>query len=133
MTGPDRAYPTLQEEAKHNTTRIDPVGVKLQAHTLRLFVQPGLDELARAGEPDERCGTCAFRAGTVPGGCLQTQADALKAICEDVPFYCHAHEVNGQFDRICHGWYAARVLMGDTKIPAPWPWVGITKAEPSGG
>jgi hypothetical protein len=116
-------FATLKDEARGNTERIDPMGVELQAHTLRLFVQPGLDQLAADGEPDTRCSTCAFRAGTVPGGCMQTQADALKAIMEDVPFMCHAHEVNGRFDRLCHGWFAARVHMGDKTIPAPWPWV----------
>lgn len=115
-------FGTLKEEARHNHDRIDPLGVELQANTMRLFVQPGLDALAADGEPDERCGTCAFRVGTVPGSCVQTQADALKAICEDVPFMCHAHEVDGKFDRICHGWFAARTIMGGKKIATPWPW-----------
>lgn len=116
-------FGTLKEEARRNVKRIDPLGQQLHASTMRLFVQPGLDMLAKDGEPDTRCGTCAFRTGTIPGGCIQTQADALKAIMEDTPFMCHAHEVNGDHRTLCHGWFAARVLMGDTIIPAPWPWV----------
>lgn len=124
-------FGTLKEEARRNTGRIDPMGVQLQAQTIRLFMQPGLDKLAAEGEPDERCGTCAFRPGTVPGGCIQTQADALKAVMEGRPFMCHAHEVGGQFDLTCHGWYAARVAMAGKIIKAPWPWSSdLTEAAP---
>lgn len=131
MADRDR-FPTLKDEARGNVGRVTPLGQELQANTMRLFVQPGLDRLAADGEADTRCGTCAARAGTVPGGCLQTQADFLKAIHEDVPFMCHAHEVNGQHDRLCHGWYAARVTVGDTRLPAPWPWSHDIK-EPNHG
>lgn len=115
-------FPTLKDEARGNVERITPMGQELNANTMRLFVQPGLDKLVAEDEPDTRCGSCAARPGTVPAGCLQTQSDFLKAITEDVPFLCHAHEVDGTFTRICHGWFAARVVMGDKKIPAPWPW-----------
>lgn len=130
MSASDREqFGTLKEEARLNVARIDPAGIEIQSNTMRLFVQPGLDMLAAQGEADERCGTCAFRPGTVPGSCIQTQADALKAIMEDVPFMCHAHEKDGQFDRICHGWFAARVRMGDVKIQAFWPWVAELGAQ----
>lgn len=115
-------YPTLKDEARGNVSRITPLGKELQANVMRLFVQPGLEKCAAAGEADTRCSTCAAREGTVPGGCLQTQADFLKSIHLDLPFMCHAHEVNGQHDRICHGWFAARVAMGGATLPAPWPW-----------
>ena len=52
-------FVTLKAEAQGNVKRIDPLGVQLQANVMRLFVQPGLDQLAAAGEPDTRCGTCA--------------------------------------------------------------------------
>lgn len=116
-------FGTLKEEARHNVKRIDPMGEQLHANTIRLFVQPGLDLLAKEGVPDTRCGTCAFRTGTVPGGCLQTQADGLKAIMEGSEFMCHAHEVNGKHPTHCHGWIAARVAMDGATMRAPWPWV----------
>lgn len=120
---PSCGFATLKDEAKGNTARIDSMGIELHAQTMRLFVQPGLDQLATMGdEPDTRCGTCAGRTGTIPGSCFQTQSDFLKAISEDVPFMCHQHEKGGEFTRICHGWFAARVSMGEKTIPAPWPW-----------
>jgi hypothetical protein len=115
-------FRTLKDEARHNTKRIDPLGQHLHSNVMRLFVGPGLQQLAADGEPDTRCSTCAARTGTVPAGCIQTQADFLKSIHEDVPFMCHAHTVDGKPDRLCHGWFAARVTMGDATLPAPWPW-----------
>lgn len=64
--------------------------------------------LAAEGEEDERCKSCAFRAGTVPNGCPQTQMDALKCVIEGVPFKCHQADRKGW---PCHGWYAARVAV----------------------
>lgn len=125
-------FTTLKDEARDNVDRITEDGQRLNKQVMRLFVAPGLQLLAADGEPDTRCGTCAARPGTVPAGCLVTQADFLKSIHEDVPFMCHAHEVNGEPDRLCHGWFAARVLLGDKTIPAPWPWasdVGAVSAE----
>lgn len=128
MADQDR-FPTLKDEARHNVERIDPLGKDINAQTMRLFVQPGLDLLAKEGERDERCGTCAGRPGTVPAGCIQTQADFLKAVSEDVPFMCHAHETNGKFDRVCHAWFAARWLMQGKTIPAPWPWSAAAEKD----
>lgn len=125
-------FGTLKEEAKLNVKRIDPMGKELQAHTMRLFVQPGLDALAKAGAPDIRCSTCAARPGTVPGGCLVTQADFQKAILENVPFMCHSHMEDGEPDRVCHGWLAARVTTGSKTIRAPWPWADEAIAAASG-
>ena len=81
---------------------------------------PAVHRLRLAGEEDERCKTCAFRHGTVPNGCPQTQADALKAVSERVPFYCHETHERGQ---ICHGWYAVCVMLRQTGVPemqCPW-------------
>ncbi len=89
------------------------------------LVEPWIGHLAAEGEPDERCRSCAFTAGTVPNGCIQTQMDALKAVVEKIPFTCHQHDREGQ---ICHGWFAARVAMRhaeEVKGPAPvtsCPW-----------
>ncbi|HWN46806.1 MAG TPA: hypothetical protein VNM71_05580 [Steroidobacteraceae bacterium] len=92
----------------HDHHRVTPEGRALGEQTARL-ADAECAVLALAGEPDERCKTCAFRAGTVPNGCLQTQADAFKAVSEDVPFMCHQHQdARGRYDRICYGWFAVR-------------------------
>lgn len=59
-------------------------------------------------ELTERCRTCAFRAGTVPNGCAQTQLDISKCVSEGIPFYCHQHQ--GQ---LCRGWVVTRAGLGD--------------------
>lgn len=103
--------------------RVTPEGRAAGAQLVRL-TEPTIARLAAEGEPDERCKSCAFRPGTVPNGCLQTQLDALKAVVEGVPFLCH------QADRgraPCHGWFAARVAIreaeqrkGPLKVTCPW-------------
>lgn len=103
--------------------RVSPEGKRAGAHLVRI-VEPWVQHLAEQGEPDERCKSCAFRLGTVPNGCLQTQLDALKAVVEGVPFLCH------QADRErspCHGWFAGRVAMRDAEqrkgplqVSCPW-------------
>ena len=91
------------------------------------LTEPAILRMKLQGEPDERCKSCAFRAGTVPNGCMQTQMDVLKAVVEDVPFLCHQHDRKGW---PCHGWFAARVAIHEAerrtgrKLPAiecPWP------------
>ena len=72
------------------------------------MTEPAIAALAADGEPDERCKSCAFRIGTVPNGCIQTQLDALKCVVEGVPFCCHQEDRRGH---PCHGWYAARVAV----------------------
>lgn len=105
--------------------RISAAGLELGAQILRLS-EPAIARLVAEGEPDERCKSCAFRPGTVPAGCLQTQMDVLKAIIEKVPFMCHQADKRGH---ICHGWYAAGVemrrkedLLGPLPVTkCPWP------------
>ncbi len=111
----------------HDHHRVSPEGRELGELTAR-FADAECASLAAQGEPDERCKTCAFRAGTVPNGCLQTQSDAIKAITDDVPFLCHAHKNSaGTYDQICYGWFAARRIAiryeksSGEKLPtAPW-------------
>ena len=103
-------------------SRVSPEGRAMGAQMVRM-TEPWIAELARNGEPDERCKSCAFRAGTVPNGCLQTQMDALKAVVERVPFLCHQH---GRQRMPCHGWFAAQVAIRQTEaVKGPMP---ITKA-----
>lgn len=104
--------------------RVTPEGRAMGEQLVRL-TEPWIEQLASEGEPDERCRSCAFTAGTVPNGCLQTQMDALKAVVEDVPFLCHQA---GRKGLPCHGWFAARVAImrtADVKGPMPLascPW-----------
>lgn len=128
MNDRDR-FGTLKDEARLNTARIDPQAAELGKQTYRLYITPGLAELAKEGEPDARCGTCAFRPGTIPAQCVQTQMDGLKAIMEDVPFMCHAHtNARGDCDHICHGWFAARLISDGKVTKAPWPFSDEVKA-----
>ncbi len=99
-------------------SRVCPQGQALGAQLVRL-TEPWVAALASQGEPDMRCKSCAFRAGTVPNGCLQTQMDALKAVVEDVPFLCHQHDRQGS---ICHGWFAAGVgIRATEEVKGPMP------------
>ncbi len=99
--------------------RVTPQGRALGAQLLQLC-EPTVASLAADGIPDERCKSCAFRAGTVPNGCPQTQADAFKAVIEDVAFRCHQADRNL---KPCHGWLAARVaiLEAEQKRGMPFP------------
>lgn len=109
----------------HDHKRVTPEGRALGEQLVRL-TEPAIEALVAQDEPDERCKSCAFRLGTVPNGCVQTQADALKAVVEDVPFLCHQAD---KLHQLCHGWYAARwaVRLAEIKngpLPlgkCPWP------------
>lgn len=74
-------------------------------------------EIAKRGR-DDRCGTCAFRAGDhLANGSPGTLMDALKCAIEREPFWCHEH------DRPCAGWVVMKWPKGD-ELVAPWPMVG---------
>ena len=104
------------KDAAKDHSRVTPEGRLLGFQTARL-VEPAIAQLVREGEPDERCKSCAGVYGTVPNGCLQTQADFTKAIMEDVPFLCHQADRKGW---PCHAWFAARVAMKGKTAAAPW-------------
>jgi hypothetical protein len=111
-----------REEMMKAHNRVTPEGKELGVQMARL-TEPIIEELARQGEPDDRCESCAFRLGTVPNGCPQTQMDALKAVLEQVVFLCHMSpkSPSGNYTKICHGWYAARTKTRDTEpIKCPW-------------
>lgn len=107
------------------------MGVKMVRLT-----EPWIVKLARNGEPDERCKSCAFRLGTVPNGCLQTQLDVFKAVIERVPFLCHQHD-RGRMP--CHGWFAAQVAIRQAEAvkgpmpleKAPWDFSPPDEQEPA--
>lgn len=97
-----RKNPTAPFKPHH--PRMTPEGMALGEQIVAL-TEPGIRRLAREGEPDQRCASCAFRAGTVPNGCPQTGMDAIKAVMEGVVFTCH---MSPGMQTPCHGWYAAR-------------------------
>ena len=106
----------------HDHIRVSTEGRALGEQLARL-TDKAAATLAAEGEPDERCKSCAFRHGTVPNGCLQTQMDAMKAVVEDVPFLCHQHDRKGM---PCHGWFAARVAIDRAERARGIP-LGVTK------
>lgn len=96
--------------------RPTPEGRKLGEQLARL-TEKAIAALAAEGEPDERCKSCAFRAGTFPNGCPETVLDAFKCVIEGEPFLCHApHD-----GRPCFGWYAAAVSMEGKVGKVPFP------------
>ncbi len=64
-----------------------------------------LARLSNAGihGADDRCGTCAFRLGTVPNKCLQTVATALECVIAEEEFTCH------ESHNTCRGWISSQV------------------------
>ncbi len=118
------------KEAKDHR-RTSPEGRKLGAFMARI-VATEIAALAAEDEPDERCVSCAFRLGTVPNGCFQTQSDVIKAVSENVPFMCHSRRAaDGSPDTICWGWFAARrVLMRLNRPLPPTPWEFSPPDEP---
>lgn len=104
----------------HDHKRVTPEGRAVGEQIVRL-TEPAIQRLADEGEPDERCRSCAFRAGTVPNGCPQTMADVVKCVVEQTPFHCHVDKYADGSEKICHGWFAARWSMGD-KPAGVVPW-----------
>ncbi|WP_312531681.1 hypothetical protein [Comamonas sp.] len=112
----DKTQASMPRE--HN--RVSPEGRMLGAQLVRL-VEPVIKALEAQGEPDERCNSCAFRAGTVPNGCMQSMADAVKATLEQTPFLCHVDRLADGSHKACSGWLAAIWATGD-KPPRQCPW-----------
>lgn len=107
-------------ELEHN--RVSPEGKAIGEQMARLCDRQ-VQKLIAQGEwsKDERCASCAFRCGTVPNGCLQTQADAFKTVMEHEPFYCHAVKQIGE--KVCAGWFASvQDVKHSTTIICPWPY-----------
>lgn len=105
-----------------------PEGVELGTQMLRLY-GPEIDKLAALGEPDQRCSTCACRAGTVANGSPTTQMDFLKCVMEHVEFQCHE---KGRKGLPCHGWLACvheSVLRGEPPKKMNWKFSDEYTAE----
>lgn len=86
--------------------RVSPEGQALGANMARLY-EIARRDLRDLADPDDRCKSCAFREGTVPNGCAQTQLDISKCVAENIPFYCHQYR--GQ---LCDGWVTVRIGLG---------------------
>jgi hypothetical protein len=91
--------------------RVTPEGQLLGKQMARLYdiAEKRLGEQVDEGE---RCKTCAFRAGTVPNGCPQTQLDISKCVADGIPFYCHQRK-----GELCHGWVITRIGLKDIIPP----------------
>lgn len=105
-------------KAAEDHKRVTPEGKALGV-TMAKMADKGQSWLTAEGEADERCKSCAFRLGTVPNGCPQTQLDVYKAVVEKVPFGCHQADKKGD---VCHGWFAVTNLIRRMeKIKGPLP------------
>lgn len=93
-----------------------PEGRMLGAELARLADAEEARVLERFPRHGRRCGDCAFRAGTVPNGCSETLMDAVKALVECVPFYCHkAVTPDGEPRRLCAGYATLMHAAADDK------------------
>lgn len=120
----------------HDHHRVTPEGKEMGAAMARL-ADAECKRLEAEDEADARCKSCAFRLGTVPNGCIQTQSDALKAVTDDVPFMCHSDVKHGRFTVICHGWFAVRRIADryearTGKVLPKSPWEFSPPDEPAG-
>jgi hypothetical protein len=107
----------MKEAYDHN--RVTREGREMGANMARLADAECAALAVNHDEPDDRCRTCAFRAGTVPNGCMQTMGDATKAVIDK--------DGKGRYDRICHGWFAVRRVVNRARdagapLPAAAPW-----------
>lgn len=111
----------MSDPADHS--RVSPEG-RRAGEKLSRMTDTEVGKLIAEGEwsEDERCATCAFRHGTVPNGCLQTQLDAFKAVVEKKAFGCHvARDGMPAGTHACMGWFAA--VQRFKKLPeirCPW-------------
>lgn len=94
--------------------RVSPEG-RSSGFLVCMLVEPIIQDIVRAGGPDERCKSCAGLYGTVPNGCIQTQADFIKAGSEGLQFNCHVN-----IGKPCQAWIAMRIAHRGAKHPAEW-------------
>jgi hypothetical protein len=99
----------MKEATDHS--RVTPEGRALGEQMARLY-DIAERRLGASADPDERCKSCAYRAGTVPNGCAQTQLDISKCLAEAIPFYCHQ-----DLKKLCHGWSTCHIGLYDILPP----------------
>lgn len=111
----------MKRKRRRKESRTSAAGFR-HGETMARLADAGKKLLVADGEwtCDERCKSCAFRKGTVPNGCMQTQMDITKAVLEHKPFMCHVVKP-GEERKVCAGWFAAMQLT--RKLPVstcPW-------------
>lgn len=94
--------PESAADAVPNTPTAE--GRALGAELARIADIEEARQLERFPNAKPRCADCAFRAGTLPNGCPETLMDAVKALVECVPFYCHHAFEDGCPTRLCAGY-----------------------------
>lgn len=99
----------MEEAYDHH--RVSPEGRALGEQMARMY-HLAKKRLGDEADEGERCKTCAFRAGTVPNGCAQTQLDISKCVADGIPFYCHQRK-----GELCHGWVITRIGLRDLVPP----------------
>lgn len=115
--------------------RVTPEGKALGETMARLAGKAIAHQKQQFPKMKEPCVTCAFRVGTIPNGCPQTQLDALKCVVEGVPFMCHhgTKDAQGNFNEFCAGWFAAYAAVsarGGLKMEIPWDFSPPDEAQP---
>ena len=100
---------------------------------LATFADQAEEKLRAAGvEPETRCASCAFRAGTFPNTkAPATGLDALKCLIEKHPFGCHHDKgPDGLPTKLCGGF--VNILAAETGprlTEAPWPFSDEVEPE----
>jgi hypothetical protein len=99
--------------------RPTPEGIAIGKELARLTDRAEEANREKFPNAKERCGTCAYRLGTIPNGCAETVMDALKCALEFRTFMCHETMVKGQCTKVCTGWL---ILCSASrgKVEAPW-------------
>ena len=99
---------------------------------LAMFADQAEEKLRMAGvKPDERCASCAFRAGTYPNTrAPATAMDALKCLVEHHPFGCHHDKKGGLPTRLCAGF--VNILAADDRTEAQGGAMAIFRRGGSG-
>jgi hypothetical protein len=97
--------------------RPTPEGRLLGKELARLADKAEAESVRRFPGTRVRCGTCAFRSGTAPNGCLPTVMDAFKCVMEHVPFMCHESLNNSD---LCMGWLDSQDMVTGDPLPTPW-------------
>lgn len=94
-----------------------PEGAKMGAQLARFTDLAVKELLVKFPNHQDRCGTCAFRLGTIPNQCVLTVMDALKAVCQQEPFMCHEH-----VGEPCNGWIILAFKDGAESKTVKCPW-----------
>lgn len=96
--------------------RPTPEGRMVGRELARLADQAEAESLKKFPKSRVRCRTCAFRAGTIPNGCVSTVMDAMKCVMEQKEFLCHE-----DMPHPCMGWVEfANVSQHLPPIQTPW-------------